>query len=606
MTKKSKNPNEKTTHFDWKYPTTIGGWQFPSTDMEVEDEYGNVRLKKVFLDPNTGRVYYKINDNIDDDRIRRVIPYHHGPEIIVTPHGNYQTTMDRNAPPLRLNTDINNLSESSDKSNDKSNVRQTELEPSAEEQEILNKQALLKAAGYNVPQNGSWDLWQEEAWKKINTRHKQYDNTLAGMFQGLMDNLKGENTYQVNPLDQGEVKPYDYNNIDLGKTRRSQSNAVKQWEGTYGPIVAMATLGPALFTETAATIAGMTGGALGGKAVDYASEKLTGDDFGTLVAKNTPLSPELAEYLNPGNFIGGYAGIRSAALGDALLTGVTGKSRNFMKPLVNKYLGTSYYDNFRPMGYKNLDSQGTSKGKQIKNFLIDFAKPTFLRNNVKDPNYVPKWVKNKNQMTVEEVFRNDAHRLSMGYEARKELLPDGKYHSLYVKKDDGTYDVDWDYINFVKQNYPLAGDIPLDINANLPSSIYYIHGNPSDGSVVANDLITGNGGLGSYTFNKASKLKPLNSATYPTGNPHLNATDLSTGTVTFTDKWDIQPFSDRRSVVPRLTNLATKAEAKNIPLISKMAHNLKFMEMTDALGGSPFIQKTVVPNQKIYWFKYTK
>ncbi len=47
------------------------------------------------------------------------------------------------------------------------------------------------------------------------------------MFQGLMDNLKGENTYQVNPLDQGEVKPYDYNNIDLGKTRRSQSNAVK-------------------------------------------------------------------------------------------------------------------------------------------------------------------------------------------------------------------------------------------------------------------------------------------------------------------------------------------------------------------------------------------
>ena len=97
--------------------------------MEVEDEYGNVRLKKVFLDPNTGRVYYKINDNIDDDRIRRVIPYHHGPEIIVTPHGNYQTTMDRNAPPLRLNTDINNLSESSDKSN----VRQTELEPSAEE-----------------------------------------------------------------------------------------------------------------------------------------------------------------------------------------------------------------------------------------------------------------------------------------------------------------------------------------------------------------------------------------------------------------------------------------------------------------------------------------
>ena len=102
-------------------------------------------------------------------------------------------------------------------------------------------------------------------------------------------------------------------------------------------------------------------------------------------------------------------------------------------------------------------------------------------------------------------------------------------------------------------------------------------------------MITGNGGLGSYTFNKASKLKPLNSATYPTGNPHLNATDLSTGTVTFTDKWDIQPFSDRRSVVPRLTNLATKAEAKNIPLISKMAHNLKFMEMTDALGGSPFI-----------------
>ena len=504
MTKKSKNPNEKTTHFDKKYPTTIGGRQFPSTDMEVQDEYGNVRLKKVFLDPNAGRVYYKINDNINDDRIKRVIPHHYLPEIIVTPHGNYQTTMDRNAPPLRLNTDLNNLSESSDKSNDKSNVRQTELEPSAEEQEILNKQALLKAAGYNVPQNGSWDLWQEEAWKKINTRHKQYDNTLAGMFQGLMDNLKGENTYQVNPLDQGEVKPYDYNNIDLGKTRRSQSNAVKQWEGTYGPIVAMATLGPALFTEPIATAVGIGAGAAGSKAVDYALEKTTGDDFGTLVAKNTPLSPGLAEYFNPGGIpYGGFVGKNMVNRGRYFLNNKEPVSYDLGRESL-KALGKTIIEPFykRPPTFYN-GRRPDWYWEDVAKYGIDFAENRFQNEVLWGQRKIPE---SEVPITVYKQNSDDSWRLTpKGFKDKidasmipkdSEIFPDfltagevGGEHSDFLKlgQGDGYSMMQYQDVQKLNPQWVFADKFKkkfnIDPNSTLGRIIDKAGGYPLDGLV---------------------------------------------------------------------------------------------------------------------------
>ena len=590
---------QKTVHYDWEKPIYYNGYSYPTTDMEIVDENGySLGLRPVFID-GIGQRFYKSKEG----KIIPITSQYPLDDVIITPSGNYKTTMDRNAEPFRFQNVANTSNV-----NNTPNVKEEKPEPTAQEQEILRKQSLLKAAGYNVPYEGSWDSQQEEAWDNLITRNKQYDNTLAGTFQGLMDQFKGETTEKIDPFNQGEVKTYDEKNIDLGKTRRSQSDIVKSLEGTYGPILA-AIMFPKLFAN--GLLSGLTtlgGGYMGGKAVDKLSESLTGNDFGTNVAKYTPLSPGLAEWLNPGTYVGGYGGPRVASVADALVTGVTGKSRDFTKPMVRKYLGEPYYNNIRPMGYKNKDSNSTlSKGKQIKNFILDIAKPLFLREDVSKGEFVPKWVKDKNNMSSLEVFRNDAFRLSMGLSPHKELLPDGKFHSLYIDKGDGTYDVDWKYVNYVKDKYTKAREMALDPDHEFPRKIKYIQGDASKGTVVANDKITGNGGFSSYTFDtNPSNLQIINKADYPRVPPEDLPDFMTKGDVTFTDKWDVQPFSDWRSLFPSLTQAATKVESKNIPFLSKMSHNLKYMEMVDALGSKPFIQKTKLPNQKIWWYKDNK
>lgn len=168
-----------------------------------------------------------------------------------------------------------------------------------------------------------------------------------GLLQGVYDNMTGNNTEKIDPFNQGEAKTWDAKNVDWGKTRRSQSNFIKQLEGTYSPIVAAALASGLFANGVASGLTTLGGGYLGGELVNSLSEALTGNDFGTNIAMYTPLSPGLAEWLNPGNVAGGYTGPRVASVVDALATGVTGKSRNFMKPMVKKYLGEPYYNNRR-------------------------------------------------------------------------------------------------------------------------------------------------------------------------------------------------------------------------------------------------------------------
>ena len=423
-----------------------------------------------------------------------------------------------------------------------------------------------------------------------------------------MDQFNGETTEKIDPFNQGEVKTYDEKNIDLGKTRRSQSNIVKSLEGTYGPILA-AIMFPKLFAN--GVISGLTtmgGGYIGGKAVDKLSESLTGNDFETLIAKNTPLSPGLAEWLNPGNVVGGYTGPRTAVAGDIALTAVTGKSRNFMKPLVKTYVGNSYYDRVRPFGYGNTssDPHAIPVSKEGLDIVKDFVTPLFMRKDVTKPDYMPSWIYDKNNPSIAEVFRNDAHRLSMNLPARQELLPDGKYHSLYIKKDDGTYDVDLDYINYVKTHYTNHDGLISEqmlTKDGFPDKVNYISGDPNTGSVVANDLITLNGGFGSYSFDtNPLNLYIVNKSKYPDVNPDDIPNFITDGDVTFTDKWDIQPFSDWRSASKKLTDWTTYLENKDIPFLSKLANNIKLFEVVDGLGGTPFVQKSKLPNKRIYWY----
>lgn len=462
------------------------------------------------------------------------------------------------------------------------------------------RQAYMKAAGYGVPQDGSWGPYQQSIWNKLSTRHKQYDTTLMGLANAAYDKWRGLDTYTVDPFTQSSVRTYNPDEIDWSKTRKSQSKVVNALSDTYGPIVAAATAPSiigAFLSAPIATATTIAGGAAGGYAADKVSEAFTGKDISTYVTMHTPLTPAMGEMLNPGYY---YGAPRGAAIGDFLLTSLTGISNKALKPITKKFLGEAYYANIRPSGYANNDSFAGSRRLQIGDMALDFLTPRFLRRNILNSNYRPNWFVDKENPTIFEVFRNDAHRLSMGLKPHQELLPDGKQHSLYIKKSNGNYDVDWDYIRHVKQKYSDAdGRAQSLIPTDFPIHVSYINGtSPANGSVVANDRITLNGGFGTYNFNP-NKLYPASPITI---DQRRTPTHFSIGDVTFTDTWDIQPLLDTRSFAPRLTNILTKIENKNIPLLSKGAHNVKNVELVDALGGNPFIQETKVPDQLIYWY----
>ncbi len=300
---------------------------------------------------------------------------------------------------------------------------------------------------------------------------------------------------------------------------------------------------------------------------------------------------------------GGFANPRVLAGADVALTTLTGRSRDWMKPLVRSYIGESYYDNIRPSGYANNDAFASSRGTQVGNMVKDILKPKIFKNNITDSDYMPTWIVDKDNPTIFEMFRNDAHRLSMGLGPHQELLPDGKLHSLYIEKPNGNYDIDWDYIRHIKQNYSdTDGRAQALIPTDFPNSVRYIEGtSPSNGSVVSNDRITMNGGFGTYSFNP-NKINSIDPSFYPNVSREL-PTHVSTGDVTFTDTWDVQPLLDGRSVKPGLSTYLTSIEDMDIPLLSRMARNTKNIELVDALGGRPFIQESKLPDQLIYWYK---
>lgn len=303
------------------------------------------------------------------------------------------------------------------------------------------------------------------------------------------------------------------------------------------------------------------------------------------------------------DILGGVANPRVISGIDVARTALTGKSRDWMKPLVKNYIGESYYNNIRPSGYANNDTFASDRGIQVRNMVKDILKPKLLQSKVSDPDYMPNWFVDSDNPTVFEVFRNDAHRLSMGLKPHKELLPDGKYHTLYVEKPNGNYDVDWDYIRHIKQHYAdTDGRAQAFIPTDFPKSRRYIEGtSPSNGSVVSNDRITLNGGFGTYSFNP-DKLYPIDPST-----PHNPGRELpthfSTGDVTFTDTWDVQPLMDGRSVKPGLTTFLTNVENGSNPTLSRAARNVKNVELVDALGGKPFTQESLLPDMTIYWYK---
>lgn len=444
----------------------------------------------------------------------------------------------------------------------------------------------MRSLGYNVPKNGSWGPYQEKIWTKLTTRDKKYDTTLSGLVSGWWDKITGNTTERFDPVAESTARPYNPEEVDWDKTNRSHSKVVNAIAGSWLPafitgatvvgapaVVAAAKAAPLI---TATTVAG---GMAGGAGVNAASKAVTGSDFGTNVAKYTGVTPGIGELFNPGYAVGGFMFPRVMALGDVGVTALTGKSRNWSKSAVNDLVGKSYYDNIAPMGYANQVPGMSSRKKQIKGFVKDVFTPGHFKSDVTQRDYKPKWFSNKETPDALEMFRNDAHRLSMNLPSHLERLDDGKLHSLYkLNKSTGTYDVDYDYIRAIKEKYPdTHGVIQNLMPTDFPKIIRTTADqNPLTGSIVATDLITMNGGFGNYTFNPNNVVQ-LTDDIYVTDGP-----------ITFTDTWDVQPLKDARSFMPNLTKLLTKTEENNTLGLGKVAKNIKNLELVDALGGKPF------------------
>ncbi len=356
---------KNTRRFSYDEPIAYQGSLFPSTQMDIEDDKGNVSSRNVFTDAS-GK-YYTLDNN-------------------------------GNTIPIVLQ---NNL--------DEVTVTPTPRQATAEER-ISNqqKQAMMRAAGYNVPIDGSWGAYQEAIWHNLTTKPKEYDNTLMGLAEGIIDKFNGNNTERTNPLYQGEVGAYNPDNVDWGKTRRSQSKVINALSGTWGPIVAVATA-PGLVSSFAsapiATAATLGGGYAGGWAANKASEALTGRDFGTNVSVHTPLTPGMGDMLNPGYIVGGGYG-----------NFVGNNFANRERYILNYLTPTSY------KGHK----------KEILGLLpkpLYETPPTFYRG--KKPAWYSEYAKKEGIDAAEQRFQNGLVWAGIPEEEAA--------HPMYIQNADGSY-----------------------------------------------------------------------------------------------------------------------------------------------------------------------
>ena len=274
------------------------------------------------------------------------------------------------------------------------------------------RQAYMKAAGYGVPQDGSWGPYQQSIWNKLSTRHKQYDTTLMGLANAAYDKWRGLDTYTVDPLAQSSVRTYNPDEIDWSKTRKSQSKVVNALSDTYGPIVAAATAPSVIGAFLSAPIATATtiaGGATGGYAADKLFEAFTGKDISTYATMHTPLTPALGEMLNPGYLVGGAYG------------NIYG---NFVENnLANKGRYTLNYLN--PVSYKGhwLDFPLTISAPFYRN------PPTFY--NGRKPSWYVDYARKEGIDAAEQRFQNG---LVWANIPEKEAA-----HPMYIQNKDGSY-----------------------------------------------------------------------------------------------------------------------------------------------------------------------
>lgn len=409
------------------------------------------------------------------------------------------------------------------------------------------RQVYMRAAGYNVPDNGSWGPYQEKVWKELTTRDKEYNPHLDGLLSMVRDKITGNTTERFDPLDQEIIKTYNSENIDRSKTNRSNNKVVDAVAGTWMPVAVGAGIPSLVRTFVAAPIAagvGILGGYAGGKAVDKASKAITGKDLSTNIAEHTSFTPGMAEVFNPGYSLGGGMAV--------------------------KRLRSAIYNQITPLGYTAVKNfQPLSKKKEIALAARDFFTPKPIKTSV---NNLPDWFKRAISTTEQPyqlVFRDDAWRKALRLKPRTQIV-NGKPQSLYLQNDDGTWRYNLDYVKAVKNKYGMEFQPALYLS---PENRH-----------IAFDGITTNAGFLTTAYEEPLwSIRDKRLYSYPE--------------VTITDRWDLHPFHDVYSPDRNLSSKFAKFARKHpdnpiVPVIRNL-------EALGAVGGDPFVLKQSFPERTI-------
>ena len=230
-------------------PLTYQGTTYPSKECYIADGNGVIQKRTYFrgsdgqyyaIDNNGNAVPMHLNNPNGGDAItlQYADPYQGDGPVVTPSEETWNYLRDRNQE-LQGDRDFSHfdIEENGKRINLKSNVENHDLN--------VRRQALMRVAGYDVPDNGLWDDEQQAIWDKLTIKDKDYDTTLTGFGKAMMDKLTGNTTYRDNPLIQDAVQAYNPNIIDKAKSsvnRALNTTAGKAITGTWGPVVATSAL----------------------------------------------------------------------------------------------------------------------------------------------------------------------------------------------------------------------------------------------------------------------------------------------------------------------------------------------------------------------------
>lgn len=299
-------------------PVKYKGVNYPANDEDLLDRNGNIVRKRVFVD-GKGRRYF-----INDDGSLTNVYQNAGmlPEVTIT------APLTQRAVNRMYTRNLLDSLKNQGRIFDYANLQKELSDKTKQRQYVLNM------SGYKNDIDGNWTLDQQNAWDSITTKRKDYPPSLTSLAEGLYDKVTGNDTYKANPLDRGEVRTYNEDNIDRVETAKMHSPALRAIWDTYVPGMTLglglgygarfaanprmtynvARNGMAGFLRNPLPLIRKTsnsivGGEIGSNIVDGGLYLTTGKNWNQ-TAQEFGAPPIITGYINPGDIIGGVLGAK--------------------------------------------------------------------------------------------------------------------------------------------------------------------------------------------------------------------------------------------------------------------------------------------------------